>query len=201
MDFLVFGASGRTGSAFVRQALAAGHGVSALVRDAKTKLPDGVITSIGDVLNPEHVTAAVRREHTIVITLGGLDSLTAGCANIIRAASAVGAQRLLGVVGAGVLQADETHQRHEMPDYPPRFRPVGAAHQAFYAAASASPLNWTLVCAPNIVDRPRTNAYHTLANYFPEGTGAIATEDLAAFLLEEALTPRYLRSRVGMNGA
>ena len=200
MDFLVFGATGRTGSAFVRQALAGGHGVAALARSSGKGLPAGVAVTQGDVLDDDAVARAVRSEHTLVVTLGGVDSLTTGCDNVVRAAVATGARRLLGVVGAGVLQANATHQRHEMPDYPERFREIGGAHQAFHAAVKGSPLDWTLVCTPRIVDGPRTGAFVTRADYLPDGSGAVSTEDIAALLLEEAIAPRFLRSRVGMNG-
>jgi putative NADH-flavin reductase len=199
MDFLVFGATGRTGSAFVRQALAEGHGVEVLVRDANATAAAGAKVTVGDVLDAAAVSAAVAARHTIVITLGGADALTTGCANVIRAAGAVGARRLLGVVGAGVLQADAARLRSELPDYPAQFRAIGAAHRAFYDALRASNLAWTLACTPRLVLGPRTHALRTKADYMPEGTGAVTTEDVAAFLLEEAARSSFERARVGVN--
>jgi putative NADH-flavin reductase len=200
MKFLVFGATGRTGAAFVSQALAGKHDVAAFVRNAAASLPAGVTVTTGDVLDAAAVTSAVHRDHTIVITLGQVDALTTGCANVIRAAEAAGARRLLGVVGAGVLQADANRLRSELPDYPPPFRVIGAAHKAFYDALIASALDWTLACTPRLVDGPRTDAFRSSANYLPEGTGSITTEDVAAFLLGEAVDPHHVRERVGLNG-
>jgi putative NADH-flavin reductase len=201
MDFLVFGASGRTGSAFVRQALAAGHGVSAFLRDPRSAMPKDVRFTVGDVLDTAAVTSAVASTHTIVITLGGTSAMEVGCANVIQAAVGVGARRLLGVVGAGVLQVDANRQRHELSEYPPQFRVIGAAHQAFHNALRVSPLDWTLACTPRLVDGERTDAFSTTADYLPEGTGSITTGDVAAFLLGEAVAPRFVRSRVGLNGS
>ncbi|HUS29898.1 MAG TPA: NAD(P)H-binding protein [Kofleriaceae bacterium] len=200
MDFLVFGASGRTGGAFVRQAVAANHAVGAFVRDASS-LPAGVDAHVGDVLDAAAVSAAIRGTPTIIIALGGVDALTRGAANVIDAATSAGVRRVLGVVGAGVLQADAARQRHEMPDYPPRFRPIGAAHAAVLTALRASPLEWTLACTPNIVDGPATGTFAERADYLPDGTGSISTGDIAAFLLREAIASRYPRSRVGLNGS
>jgi putative NADH-flavin reductase len=163
-------------------------------------LPAGVAVTTGDVLDAAAVTSVVRRDHAIVVTLGQVEALTTGCANVIRAAATAGARRLLGVVGAGVLQADANRFRHELPDYPPRFRVIGAAHKAFYDSLDASSLDWTLACTPRLVDGPRTDAFCATASYLPEGTGAITTEDVAAFLLGEAIDPRYVRQRVGLNG-
>lgn len=200
MKFLVFGATGRTGTAFAEQALAAGHDVAALVRNPAASLPAGVAMTTGDVLDATAVASVVHPDHTIVVTLGQVDALTTGSANVIRAAAAAGARRLLGVVGAGVLQADANRLRHELPDYPPQFRVIGAAHKAFYDALNASALDWTLACTPRITDGPRTDAFRASASYLPEGTGSITTGDVAAFLLGEATDPRYLRQRVGLNG-
>lgn len=198
MKFLVFGATGRTGAAFVTQALAAGHEVAAFAR--KPTLPAGVTVTTGDVLDEKAVASAVHRDQTIVIALGQVEALTTGCANVIRAAEAVGAKRLLGVVGAGVLQADATHLRSELPDYPKQFHVIGAAHKAFHDALAKSSLDWTLACTPRIVDGPRTNAFVAMANYLPEGTGSITTEDVASFLLSDAVEGHHLRTRVGLNG-
>lgn len=198
MKLLVFGATGRTGAALVRQALAAGHDVAALVRNPSASLPDVAVTA-GDVLDADAVASVIDPDRTIVVTLGHVEALTVGCANIIRAASTAGAKRLLGVVGAGVLQADAKHLRNERPDYPPPLRVIGAAHMAFYAALRASTLEWTLACTPRLIDGPRTGAFETCADYLPEGTGSITTEDVASFLLHEAVHGHHLRERVGLN--
>ena len=200
MQVLVFGASGRTGRAFASQALAAGHDVAAFVRNPEATLPEGVTVTTGDVLDAAAVAAVVRSDHTIVVTLGQVDALTIGAGHVIRAAVAAGARRLLGVVGAGVLQADAERFRHELPDYPAPFRVIGAAHKAFFDALQASALDWTLACTPRLVDGPRTGATRVVARYLPEGTGAITTSDVAAFLLAEAVEPRFVRERVGLNG-
>jgi putative NADH-flavin reductase len=103
-------------------------------------------------------------------------------------------------VGAGVLQADANRLRHELPDYPPHFRVIGAAHKAFYDALNASALDWTLACTPRLLEGPRTDAFRATPSYLPEGTGSITTEDVAAFLLGEAVEPHHVRQRVGLNG-
>ncbi len=43
MNVVVFGATGRVGRAFVEQALAAGHAVTAVVRDAKAAMPASAV--------------------------------------------------------------------------------------------------------------------------------------------------------------
>jgi len=200
MDFLVLGATGRTGSAFTRQAIEKGHRVSALVRDPSKTVLDGAALTTGDVLDEAAVRSVVREHHVIVIALSGA-AIVNGSANVIRAAELARARRLVGVVGAGVLQADATRLRNQLPDYPPPLRQIGAGHLAFYEALKSSSLDWTLACTPRLVEGPKTDALRMTADYLPGGTGLVTTEDVAAFLLEETLAPRFIGSRVGLNSA
>jgi putative NADH-flavin reductase len=199
MNLLVFGATGRVGRAFVTQALAANHAVTAVVRDAKAALPGSVTLAAFDVLDP-NVASIVKRDHVIVGTLGGADALTKGYANVVLGATKAGATRMIALVGAGVLQADETTLRNQLPSYPERLRAIGATHAAAYETLrTSSALEWTLVCVPNIVDGPVTGTAKSKASYLPDGKGAITTGDIAAFMLEEITTPRFVRQRVGLN--
>jgi len=198
MHFLVAGATGRTGRAFVAHAAAAGHNVTAFVRDRdKAAFPANVALAAGDVLDAAAVTAAVTRDHVIVSALGG--GGLAGTTNLVAAAITHGAQRFLGVVGGGVLQADEHRLRSELPDYPPRFAAISKQHVAVFHALRDSPLDWTLACAPDIVEGAATGRCVELADYMPPGTRRVTTGDIAAFWLREATTPTFSRRRVGLN--
>src|ERR1041385_4943303 len=112
MHFFVAGATGRPGTAFVTAASAAGHSVTAFVRNpAKAaSLPATLVE--GDVLDRASIERALTSEHVIVSTLGGGSpmapgtSVGIGTANLVAAATERGAKRILAVVGAGVLQAD-----------------------------------------------------------------------------------------------
>jgi putative NADH-flavin reductase len=66
---VVFGASGGTGRPLVAQALAAGHDVTAFVRDAASA-PPGARVVTGDVLDADAVAAAVAGHDVIVSALG-----------------------------------------------------------------------------------------------------------------------------------
>jgi putative NADH-flavin reductase len=204
LHFFVAGATGRTGRAFVAAARAAGHRITAFVR-RRDGLPDGVAIVEGDVTDASAVARAITREHVVVSTLGGGapaapgTALSIGTANLVAAATACGARRVLAVVGAGVLQADEQRLRNALPDYPPFLRGVAVEHASVYRALSGSTLDWTLVGSPNIADGAASGRCVTTADYLPDGTGAVTTGDIAAFLVGEAESPRFARSRVGLN--
>jgi putative NADH-flavin reductase len=159
----------------------------------------------GDIEDTAAVRAAVVREHVIVSALGGGSlaapgtALSVGTANLVAAARAHGVQRILAVVGAGVLQADETRLRNELPGYPPQLVAISREHLAVYRALRDSALDWTLVCAPNIVDGPATGQCTATADYLPSGAGRVTTGDIAALWLRAAEMPSFSRTRVGVN--
>jgi len=207
LHFAVAGATGRTGRAFVAAALAAGHRVTAFVRDrAKAAgLGDRVALHELDLLDAAAVARALAAEHVIVSTLGGGGpqspghAISAGTANLVAAARACGASRMLAVVGAGVLQADASTLRSELPQYPPFLRGITAEHHAAYRALADSALDWTLVCVPDLRDGPASGSTIAQVDYMPAGRGAITTGDVAAFLVREAEAPQFHRTRVGLD--
>jgi putative NADH-flavin reductase len=205
IHFFVAGATGRTGRAFVTQATAAGHRVTAYVRDRnRAALPAAALVE-GDVLDAQALQAAIAPDHVIISALGGGSpqapgtALSSGTANLVAAAVARGARRMLAVVGAGVLQADARTLRNELPGYPAFLAAISKEHAAVYRALRESSLDWTLACAPDIVEAPASGRCEASADYLPRGAGRVTTGDIAAFLLDEAITPRFLRTRVGIN--
>jgi uncharacterized protein YbjT (DUF2867 family) len=71
MKLLVIGATGGTGKEIVKQAAAAGHLVTALVRDAgKGGFGPPVEVAVGDVLDPGSLKTAVTGQAAVVCSLG-----------------------------------------------------------------------------------------------------------------------------------
>ncbi len=105
MDLAVFGANGPTGRQVVRQALAAGHHVTAVTRrpeEFPSSAPHlNVVTA--DVTDPDGVKQAVRRQQAVISTLGvpysrhRITVYSEGIANITQAMHAHGIQRLVCV--------------------------------------------------------------------------------------------------------
>src|SRR6201996_5072401 len=107
MRVTVFGATGRIGTEVVRQALAAGHEVVAVVRDpARLAVPAGsglgVVTA--DVMDPAQIGPAVKGDDAVVSGLGPRPGgpppvLTDIPASILAALAQTGVRRL-GVLSA-----------------------------------------------------------------------------------------------------
>ncbi len=72
MKVLVLGAGGRTGGSVVRQALAAGHQVTAFVHaTGNYSAPTGVTVRAGDASDNQAVADAVAGQDAVVDTIGG----------------------------------------------------------------------------------------------------------------------------------
>jgi putative NADH-flavin reductase len=108
MKILVFGASGATGRELARQGLAAGHQVSAFVRNPQSFAETPGLRIIqGDVFDPEQVGAAIAGQDAVFTalgarTLGANDLLPKSSANIIAGMKQHGVRRfiVLGAAGA-----------------------------------------------------------------------------------------------------
>ena len=85
------------------------------------------------------VASAIAPGDTVISALGSGNSLTEpgvslsrGIPVLVAVMERLGATHLLAVSSAGVLQADATHLRSEMPDYPAQFQRIGAQHHEMY---------------------------------------------------------------------
>lgn len=196
MHLAVLGASGRTGRPLVDQALATGHMVTVLVRDA-ARAPaehERLRVVVGDAGRAEDIGAAVRGADAVLSVLGHAkgappDVQTAATRHVVAALRASGGGRLLSLTGAGVPDPND-------PPYLPAvlvravMRAVtGAvladaiAHAAVLRAAPD--VGWTLVRAPRLTNGPKTGRYRT--GYLKLGpTHHVARADVADFMLHLA---------------
>ena len=72
MKVLVLGASGKTGAEVVRQGMAAGHEMTAFVRDPsrlKASSPH-LVVKVGDARNVADVARALEGQEAVISTLG-----------------------------------------------------------------------------------------------------------------------------------
>jgi uncharacterized protein YbjT (DUF2867 family) len=116
MKILVLGATGLTGKELVRQALDAGHEVTAFVRDP-TRYPEkhpALRVAVGDVSRPETVADAVRGQEAVICAVGPRSSRQPGTVisdaarNLVAAMKANGVQRLVFQSGMMVGEARGT---------------------------------------------------------------------------------------------
>jgi putative NADH-flavin reductase len=204
MLIALFGATGRVGGRFLEYALADGHTVRALVRDAGKLAPrHGLEVVQGDVLDAPTVAAVIAGTDAVVSGLGGAgvadpgEAQSQGMRNIVAGMARHGVRRVLGVAGGGILDSVEGGLRHDQPSFPAVFKLVSERHKQAWHAMRDSGLDWTMIATGDIVPGERTGVYRTLEDFLPEGGRRISVEDVADFLIRSLREGTHLRKRVG----
>jgi putative NADH-flavin reductase len=202
MRLALFGVTGRTGRLLLGQALAAGHMVTALVRDpARVEGPsDRLALVTGDVRAGDCVAATVAGAQAVLSVLGPSANrpdfaVSQGTANILTAMQAHGVRRLVLSTGAGVGDARDTpglfhHLITALLKLTARF--VYEDMLRVVELVRAADLDWTIVRVPMLTDG--SAAGRVRVGYVGAGTGPrLARGDLAAFMLKQVSDSTYLR--------
>lgn len=204
MHLALFGATGRVGGRFLEYALADGHTVRALVRDATKLAPRAGLEIVqGDVLEAATVARVIAGTDAVVSGLGGAgvadpgEAQSQGMRNIVAGMRLHGVRRVLGVAGGGILDSVNGGLRHDQPGFPAVFRKVSDRHKEAWHAMRDSGLDWTMIATGDIVPGERTGVYRTLEDFLPDGARRISVEDVADFLLRALRDGMHLRKRVG----
>ncbi|MEP0547925.1 MAG: NAD(P)H-binding protein [Rhodothermales bacterium] len=214
MRIAVFGATGRTGREVVTQALAAGHTVTAFVRNrdklaAQQDLSNERLTAVtGDVRDYDAVARAVEGADAVVSCLAPVPKeglvQTEGTRNIVRAMEAHGVRRIVSETGAGVEAPGDPERslggklmRGVMQLVAGKILADGEGHAE---VLRASDLDYAVVRPPRLTDAPHSGRYRH--GILALGPGAsVARADVADFMLAEATGGEYHRAEPHVTGA
>ncbi len=208
MQIIIFGATGMVGKQLVKQALYKGLRVKAFGRNVFTEdLPKDELLELvqGALFDEEQVYEAIKGCDAVLSSLGGDNTGTdltrsLGMKNIVAQMQKAGVQRIVAVGGMGSLKADDETLIMNTPGYPPKFLPVSKEHFKAYEILSASKLEWTFVCPPDIINAEPTGDFITAAEYPPTpNTNRINAGDLALFILNELEKKEFVNQRVGIS--
>ena len=201
MKIIVFGASGGTGSEIVKQALEAGHDVTAFVRTpAKVTIQHPKLKLVtGDVMDAAAVERAVAGQEAVISALGpsrppvpGMMEMAAQ--NIVAAMKKMGIRRLISTTGAGV--RDPQDQPKFIDHLMKGLLTLLASGMLRDSAANvevirASDLDWTIVRFPRLVDGQHSGKYRV--GYLGKGSGSQLTRaDGADFVLRELVEGKFI---------
>ncbi|MFJ1841178.1 NAD(P)-dependent oxidoreductase [Streptomyces sp. NPDC088146] len=209
MRITVFGATGGVGQEIVRQAVAAGHEVTAVVRDP-ARLPvllsDIQVHAAAGLDDPEALREAVAGRDAVLSALGSRGRKADGVAerltrSVLAAMEAEGVRRLLVVSAApiGPRPADDP-----LVDRMVR-KVVGAVLKEVYAdltrmeaALAGSATDWTSVRPPKLTNGPLTGKYRTVIGGSPRGGRTISRADVAHAMLALTDDPAAVKQGVGV---
>jgi uncharacterized protein YbjT (DUF2867 family) len=200
MKVLVLGGTGGTGRLIVRDAMAKGHSVVALVR-AKTR---------SDLSGAELIEGDVRDEATLVRALVGCDAvvsalgtgvgfrdvdlLTVATRALVAAMTRTGVHRLICISALGVGDS----RGHGGFVFDQLFQPLllGPAYKdkdRQEAAIRASSLDWVVVRPAMLTNDPPRGRVRVSADLAGIKGGKISRADVAQFVVEQLTNDTWLR--------
>jgi putative NADH-flavin reductase len=199
MKLAIFGASGKTGTELVKQALEQGHTVTAFVRDpARLAIEDENLTFItGDVFDPVSVDQAVLGQDAVVVALGAGSDLqkttvrTTGTINIIESMQKNDVKRLVVVTAMGVGESWDDLSLFNKLFFATLLRSSRTDHEAQEVAVKESGLDWTIIRPSGLTDTPLTGVYDVGQN-ISAATSKIARADVADLILKELQQNMYI---------
>jgi putative NADH-flavin reductase len=223
VNLTIVAATGGIGRQLVAQALAAGHDVTAAVRNP-ANLPAGPRPVKVDLASPDPaalakaVSDAVAGADAVLSGLGArgradLGVAARGTAAIVAAMKETGVRRLVVVSAApiGTVPSPDRPNppRHDPGDgvimrnvLAPIVKRVFRDHYADLARMEdvirASGLDWTIVRPPQLNDKPLTGVYRTAFEQNPRRALKISRADVAHFMLHTLGQPETIGRIVGV---
>jgi putative NADH-flavin reductase len=207
MKLTIFGATGATGTGLTEQALAAGHDVTAVVRDpARLSVPAHaqmrVVTA--DVLDLASITAAIEGATAVITAVGprgtGPTSIIRDSVHsIVQAMQKTGVRRLLEISGSIVADDGESpYLRYLIKPFARRtfLRHVCADMRAGEDEVRLSDLEWTILRPPALTGKPPRGTYRTGVDRSVPHAFGISRADLVACILASLDDPATVHRHI-----
>jgi putative NADH-flavin reductase len=202
MKILIVGATRGIGRKVLDQALAAGHAVTALVRDARRldAQHERLKVVLGDVLDADSVARAMAGQEGVCCSLGVkvpwfyVTVFSEGTRNLLDAMKKSGAKRLVCVTGIGAGDS----RGHGGFLYDRLFRPfllrtIYADKNRQESLIKAGDVEWVIVRPGFLTNGPLTGRYRVVTDLSGVTAGWISRADVAHFILQQLVAPSYLR--------
>ncbi len=219
MKLTIFAATGGIGRQVLEQAVAAGHNVTAVVRNPK-KLLTGVRVVKADLAAPDSAAleSAIEGADAVISCLGARSASEVGIVSqgsraIVQAMKATAVRRIV-VVSAAPIGTVPSPGRPKPPKHDPGdgflmqyvFAPlVKAALRKPYADLALmedilrdSGLDWTVIRPPRLIDKSLTGTYRTAYGQNVRGGLLTSRANVAHLMLRELTQPEAIKQTVGI---
>ena len=198
MKVVVFGATGASGRQLVEQALAAGHEVTAFVRNPAAlniNHPKLKVTK-GDALDAESVSQAIAGQDAVLFAIGiNRRSTLTVCAdsarNIIAAMKEHGVRRFICLSAYGASETKDTALYSKVLRFfiGKRVEDKDRMEELLHA----SDLDWVLVRPPILTNGARQGRYRAGFDIPIKLFSSVSRADVAEFMLKQLADDTYLR--------
>lgn len=191
MKLVIFGASGRTGSEIVKQALQRDHFVTAFVRNPGlvTVQHERLTVLKGEIYSMPDLEQAVLGQDAVICALGARDIKTSmirteGTTNIIEAMKKNNVKRLLVISAMGVGESWNTLSVMNKLVLAVLLKSARKDHEAQEGVVKASGLDWTIIRPSELTNTPPTRLY-TFGENVRAKSSRIPRADVADLILNE----------------
>ena len=209
MELTIFGATGATGTSLTEQALAAGHQVTAVVRDpARLSVPGspGLRVITADLMDPAAISPAVAGADAVFAAFGPRGTgpttvLRDGTRSVIEAMRKEGTNRLILVSGSIVADDGEGPAMRYLVKPLARgtlLRHVAADMRGAEEQVRESGLDWTIIRPPRLTSGPASGTYRTEIGRNVRRGVTVSRADLAAYMLGIITDPATIHHHVGI---
>jgi uncharacterized protein len=208
MKIALIGATGFIGSAILKEALARGHQVTAIVRHPEKLAKHEHLTAQKGDITDEAQAAALLAGHEAVISAYAPDRdakdvysmYISTYRTIMNAMKKAGVKRLLVVGGAGSLEVAPGVQIVDTGAIPEAWKPgVLGTREALYILRADNKLEWTYLSpSQNIAPGDRTGKFRLGYDQLlkdDKGKSHISVEDYAVAMVDELEKPQHIRQR------
>ena len=204
MNILVIGATGGTGQAIVREALAHGHEVTALVRSrvkAGPLLP-GARLEEGDARDPSAMSRALDGCEAVISALGTrkislfrqVTLMSEGTRTLLNAMTKQGVTRFVCITGVGA--GDSVGHGGFLYDRlikPILLRTIYEDKDRQEAIIKKSGLDWVIVRPTALTDTPANGRIRALTDLKGFHGGKISRADVATFVVAQTRSDDWLK--------
>jgi putative NADH-flavin reductase len=219
MKLTIFAATGGIGRQLLQQAVAAGHDVTAVVRNPQ-KLSGQVRAVSADLAaaDPAVLESAVDGADAVLSGLGPRSNAEAGVARqgtraIVQAMQATGVRRIVVVSAAPIGTVPSPGRpkppRHDPGDgffmrnlLSPMTKVALRQHYADLALMEDvlrdSGLDWTVVRPPRLTDKPLTGTYRTAYGQNLRRGALVSRADVAHLMLDVLERPEAIKQVIGI---
>ena len=219
MELTIIAATGGVGQQLLAQAVAAGHDVTAVVRNpGKLSRQVRAVTTDLTAPDPAALESAIAGTDAVLSGLGPHSNADAGIASqgtraIVAAMHATGVRRIVVVSAAPVATVPSPGRPHP-PKHDPgdgffmrylfsklasaRFGKVYADLALMEDVLRGSGLDWTVVRPPQLTDKPLTGRYRTAYGQNLRGGLSVPRADVAHLMLRVLDQPETIHQTIGI---
>ncbi len=203
MQLTILGATGGIGRLLLAMALEQGHEVTAFARAPEKITRNGSRLRVlgGDLFNAQQMASAIRGSDAVLsafgpTTLRRTHQRRDFGRTLVEALRSATVDRFIHVSSA-LLFSDGGLPIKVMSNT--LFRNVCADHHDCDVALAQPDLAWTIVRPPRLIDTSPTGRARIVSGHLPKGGFTVSRADVAAFMLQEAVAPHFVRQIVGFS--